>query len=144
MAKVSIYLLFERNTKEAFDFYKSVFQSEITSVNYFRDIPPTEGQPQLSEEDKDLIMNIQLPILGDNILMGTDSPQKNGFKLNVGNNINISLEPDSREESERIFKALSEGGNVTMNLQDMFWGAYYGSVTDKFNINWMINCENKK
>ncbi|MDP4209695.1 MAG: VOC family protein [Bacteroidota bacterium] len=145
MARVSTYLNFSRNTGEAFNFYKSVFGGEFSGggIARFRDIPPAEGMPSISEEDKDLIMHIELPILGGYALMGTDAPESMGFKVNFGNNVHINLEPDTRAETKRLFLALSSGGTVTMELQDMFWGAYYGSCTDKFGVQWMFNCTAK-
>jgi PhnB protein len=144
MAKTHTYLNFQRNTEEAFKFYKSVFGGEFgPQIGRFRDVPPQPGAPALPEADKDLIMHIELPILGGHVLMGTDAPESMGFKLIVGNNVHISLEPDSKAEADRIFKALSSGGKVTMALQDMFWGAYYGSCTDKFGIQWMLNVPGK-
>jgi PhnB protein len=146
MASVSTYLNFERDTEAAFNFYKSVFGGEFTAPGIMRmkDVPPQDGMPPLSESDKNLVMHVELRILGTHKLMGTDAPESMGFKLNKGNNVHINLEPDTREETERLFKALSQGGIVTMELQDMFWGAYYGSCTDKFGINWMFNCSEKK
>ena len=88
-------------------------------------------------------MHIELPILNGYLLMGTDSPESMGFALNKGNNVHINLEPDTREETKRLFDALSAGGKVTMELQDMFWGAYYGSCTDKYGVQWMFNCTAK-
>ncbi|MNY51274.1 hypothetical protein D3C86_1868480 [compost metagenome] len=73
--------------------------------------------------------------------MGTDAPESMGFTITPGNNVYISLQPDTREETSRLFKALSEGGKVTMDLQDMFWGAYYGSCVDQYGIQWMFNCQ---
>jgi len=72
--------------------------------------------------------------------MGTDAPKEMGFTVTQGNNMHISIEPESRAEAKRIFDALSAGGTISMPLQDMFWGAYFGSFTDKYGINWMINC----
>ena len=89
-------------------------------------------------------MHIELPITGGHILMGTDAPETMGFTIIKGNNVNINLEPDTREETKRLFDALSAGGTITMELQDMFWGAYFGSCTDKYGINWMVNCSDKK
>jgi PhnB protein len=77
------------------------------------------------------------------VLMGTDAPESLGFHVNFGNNVHISLEPDTRAETKRLFDALSKGGKITMELQDMFWGAYYGSVTDKYGVQWMVNCTAK-
>ena len=141
MAQVSTYLNFQRNTEKAFNFYKSVFGGEFSGggVARFSDIPATEGMPPLAEEDKNLIMHIELPILGGHKLMGTDAPKEMGFTVIEGNNMHISVEPDSREEANRLFNELGKGGKVSMPLQDMFWGVYFGSFTDKFGINWMIN-----
>lgn len=141
MSRVSTYLNFPGNTEEAFTFYKSVFQTEFhgNGIQRFGDITPPEGMPPLSEEDKKLIIHVELPILGGHILMATDAPESMGLKVEYGNNMHINLEPDSKEETKRLFDALSAGGQVTMELQDMFWGAYFGSCTDRYGINWMFN-----
>lgn len=97
----------------------------------------------MAEADKNLVMHVELPILGEHVLMGTDAPESMGFKVNHGNNISINLEPDSRSETERLFVALSEGGKVEMALQEMFWGGYFGSCTDKYGVAWMFNCASK-
>jgi PhnB protein len=145
MARTSTYLNFPRNTEVVFQFYRSVFGGDFAGgVARFSDIPPQDGAPQLADADKNLIMHIELPIVGGHVLMGTDAPESMGFQVNFGNNVHINLEPDSRAETGRLFKALSEGGKVTMPLQDMFWGAYFGSCTDKFGVQWMVNCPNKK
>jgi PhnB protein len=88
-------------------------------------------------------MHVALPILGGHVLMGTDSAESMGFKLNFGNNIHINLEPDTQAETEKLFNALSDGGTVSMPLQKMFWGDYFGSCTDKFCVQWMFNCSEK-
>lgn len=144
MSKVCTYLNFTRNTEEAFNFYRKVFGTEFQGqVFRFRDIPPSENTPPLSEEDKDLIMHISLPILGGHLLMGTDAPESMNFKVVNGNNVYIMLNPDTRAETRKLFDALSQGGRVEQDLQDMFWGDYYGSCTDKFGVAWMFNCEEK-
>jgi PhnB protein len=145
MARTSTYLNFSRNTWEAFNFYKSIFGGEFTGggVARFSDIPATDGMPAMAEEDKNLIMHIELVLPGGHILMGSDVPESMGFKVNFGNNIFINLEPDLRSETKKLFDALSAGGRVTMELQDMFWGAYYGICTDKYGIHWMFNCTEK-
>lgn len=144
MARVSTYLNFPRNTEEAFNFYRSVFGGEFTGgINRFSDIPPTDGMPPIPDDVKSLVMHVELPITGGHVLMGTDAPESMGFTVNKGNNMYINLEPDTREETKKLFDALSAGGKVTMDLQDMFWGAYYGSCTDKFGVQWMFNCPAK-
>jgi PhnB protein len=144
MARVSIYLNFPRNTEEAFLFYQTVFGGEFTNDGIARmgDVPPMEGVPPMTEEDKNLVMHVELEMMPGYYLMGTDAPESMGFNVNKGNNVNINLEPDTKPEADRLFKGLSEGGVVTMELQDVFWGAYFGSCTDKFGVNWMVNVAN--
>jgi PhnB protein len=144
MATVSTYLNFPRQTEEAFNFYKSVFGGEFKNgIARFSDVPPQEGAPQMPEADRNLVMHIELPILGGHILMGTDAPESISFSVNFGNNIYIMLQPDSREDTKKLFEGLSAGGKVTQQLQDMFWGDYFGSCTDKYGVAWMFNCSKK-
>ncbi len=141
MARTSTYLNFARSTEEAFTFYKSVFGTEfVNEIARFDSVPVQEGQPEMSDADKQLVMNVQLPILGGHVLMGTDAPESMGFQLNQGNNVYISLDPDTRAEADALFAALSAGGKVEMPLQEMFWGDYFGSLVDRFGVQWMINC----
>ena len=146
MARTNTYLNFTRNTEEAFNFYKSVFGGEFQGdgIARFGDIPSMEGAPPIPDADKNLVMHIELKITGGHVLMGTDAPESMGFKVNFGNNMHISLEPDTRSEAKTLFEKLSAGGKITMDLQDMFWGAYFGSCTDKFGVQWMVNCTTKK
>ncbi len=144
MARVTTYLNFARNTEAAFNFYKSVFGTEFSvPIGRFNDVPAQPGQPPLADADKKLVMHVALPILGGHVLMGTDAPESMGFKLNQGNNFYINLEPDTRAETDALFQALAEGGKVDMPLTEMFWGAYFGNLTDKFGVQWMFNCTNK-
>jgi PhnB protein len=146
MASVSTYLNFPRNTEEAFNFYKSVFGGEFfgNGIMRFSDVPASPGMPPTPAEDKNLVMHVELRILGGtHSLMGTDAPESMGFKLIMGNNVHINLQPDTRKETKQLFDKLSKGGVVTMELADMFWGDYFGSCTDKFGVNWMFNCSEK-
>ncbi len=142
--RVTTYLNFPGNTEEAFLFYKSVFKSDFSGkgIQRFGDIPKDSGHPPVPESIKKMILHVELPTIGNHILMGTDAPKEMGFNLISGNNMHICLEPSSREETERIFNELSEGGEVTMPLEDMFFGAYFGEFKDKFGINWMLNFKN--
>jgi PhnB protein len=141
MARTSTYLNFVRSTEEAFNFYKSVFGTEfIGPIARMGDAPAQEGQPAMSDDDKQLVMNVQLPILGGHLLMGSDAPESMGFQLNQGNNVYIALDPDSRAEADRLFAALSVGGKVEQPMQEMFWGDYFGSLVDRFGVQWLINC----
>ena len=140
MSKISIYLNFMGNTEEAFHFYKSVFKTEFaTPIMYNKDIPAQEGMPQFSEEDGGKVMHVSLPLMGGVNLMGTDMLASMGHKLKLGNNVTINLEPDTREETERLFNLLSQGGTGIAPLQDQFWGAYWGCCTDKYGVKWMFN-----
>ena len=143
MAKVSIYLNFAGNTEEAFNFYKSVFKTEFASpIMKMKDAPPQPGMPPLPEKEANAVMHVALPILNGTLIMGTDALESMGHKLVVGNNTTISLEPDSREETDRLFKALSEGGSDVAPMSDMFWG-YWGCCKDKYGVRWMFNFMSK-
>jgi PhnB protein len=142
MASVNTYLNFDRNTEEAFLFYRSVFGGEFASdgIMRFGDAPPQEGMPPIPDADKNLVMHVGLPIMGGYLLMGSDAPESMGYKVLMGNNNYICLSPDTRAETQRLFNALSEGGKVQMELQDAFWGSYYGICADKFGVQWMFDC----
>ncbi len=149
MARVSTYLNFPHSTEAAFLFYKSVFKTEFvplpgnpSGLGRFSDMPPNPDHP-LSEGDKNLVMHVALPTLGDHVLMGTDAPESMGFKVVQGSNVYLNLEPDTRAETDRLFAALAAGGRVEMPLTDMFWGAYFGSLVAQFGICWMFSCDAK-
>ncbi len=139
VSKVSTSLSFASGTEEAFIFYRSVFGGEFTGLMRWSEMPEMPGQPPIRDENIDKIMHIELKILGGHTLMGGDAPESMQSKMVAGNNVQITLEPDTKEEANRIFAALSKGGTVQMPMADMFWGGYYGALTDKFGINWMIN-----
>lgn len=134
------YLNFNGNTEEAFNFYKSVFGGDFAVVMRFGDNPQCAD---MSADDKDRIMHIALPIDGGGMLMATDALESMGQKLNVGNNFYISLSPTTRADADRIFAGLSDGGKVEMAMSEMFWG-YFGSFTDKFGVQWMLNVGNEQ
>ena len=135
---LNTYLNFSGNCREAFEFYRSVFGGEFDMIQAFRDLPPDVPSMGVQEAELDNVMHVSLPI-GSSVLMGSDIPSGFGPPSVVGNNFSISVSPDSREESDSLFARLSEGGNVTMLMMDMFWGSYFGSLTDRFGINWQIN-----
>jgi PhnB protein len=141
MAKVSTYLNFPKTTENAFNFYKSVFQTEFAGAGIMRfgDMHSNPDFPS-NPDVKHLVMHVELPIMGGHLLMGTDAPEEMGFNLHYGNNVHINVQPDTRMETRRLFDALCEGGKINIPLEDTAWGAYFGSCTDKFGINWMFNC----
>jgi len=143
MAKTSIYLNFQGNCEEAFNYYKKVFKSDFTGqVFRMKDGPPMPGAPKLSDKEANCIMNIALPILGGTVIMGSDMLESMGHKVKIGNNTTISLEADTNEEVDRLYKALSEGGSEMNAPMDMFWG-YWGICLDRYGIRWMFNCMKK-
>ena len=132
---INAYLTFKDNCRQAFEFYRSVFGGDFMGgMQSFGDGPPDMDVP---EAERDLVMHVSLPI-GDGVLMGSDSASF-GPPLTPGNNFSLSIAPDSKEEADSLIAKLSDGGTVTMPMQDQFWGAYFGTCTDKFGINWMIN-----
>ncbi|HEY4336377.1 MAG TPA: VOC family protein, partial [Puia sp.] len=144
-SRVCTYLNFPGNTEEAFRFYRSVFRSEFAGegIRRFGDLPADAGHPPVAEAIKKMVLHVELPITGGHILMGTDAPKEMGFTLTQGNNMHICVEPETREDAKRLFDELSAGGNITMPLEDMFFGAYFGELSDRFGINWMINYQTK-
>lgn len=145
MARTSTYLNFPRQTEEAFRFYQSIFGGEFNGgIHRFGEMPVDGSAPPLAEADKNLVMHVELAILGGHVLMGTDAPESMGFQVKIGNNVHINLEPDTRKEADRLFAALSKGGKPGIPMQVMFWGAYFGSCTDKFGVQWMFNCAGEK
>ena len=140
MARVSIYLNFMGDTEEAFAFYGSVFGAEPVGLQRMRDIPSDPSQPPLPEAELDKVMHVELEILGGTVLMGTDMLESMGHTLRPGNGVTLNLEPDSVEETQRLFAALSEGGSDVAGLDRMFWGAWWGTCADRFGVRWMFNC----
>jgi PhnB protein len=111
VARVSTCLIFPRSTEQAFEFYRGVFGGEFAGgMHRFADIPANPGQPPLAEADRDLVMHVELAILGGHALMGTDAPESTGVEVAPGNDVFINLEPDTRGETERLFAALAAGG----------------------------------
>lgn len=136
MTTINPYLNFNGNTEEAFKFYQSVFGGEL-SVYRFKDMPE---ETKVNDADKEKIMHISLPV-GEHILMGSDALESFGQKVEQGSNLYISVNTESETEAKRIFEALSAGGEIEMDLQEMFWGALFASFIDKFGVRWMVNCE---
>jgi len=144
MFKLNPYLNFNGNAEAAFLFYKSVFGGEFEGLHRFSDAPDTPGMAALPESDKSKIMHVVLPIGNGMLLMGTDVLSSMGRPPVSGDNISLSLAPDSEAETRRLYEALSAGGTIEVPLEAMFWGALFGMVTDKFGIKWMVNFEKEK
>lgn len=136
MATLNPYLNYPGNAEQAFNFYKSVFGGDFKDFVRFKDTPEKD---KLKPAEQEKIMHVSLPIGNGNVLMGTDALESMGHKITSGNNFYLSIEAQSKEEAEKLFKGLSAGGKVVMPLADTFWGAYFGMFNDKFGVQWMIN-----
>jgi len=137
MTKLHTYLNFAGNAEEAFEFYRSVFGGEFSSLVRFSDMP-MEGV-DIPSDDAGKIMHISLPVGEDSVLMASDTLESLGQQLVQGNNAYVSAHPDTREEAARVFKLLSDGGEVEMPIADQVWGDYFGSFRDRFGVRWMVN-----
>lgn len=140
MAIINPHINFNGNAEEAFNFYKSVFGGEIAKITRFKDISNPEFPIAPSEENK--IMHIALPI-GNNILMANDVPEFMGRTNENENRSKISISAESRDEAEKLFNGLSEGGNIEMPIGDSPWGSYFGMFRDKYGIEWMVDFDPK-
>lgn len=138
MTTVNVYLTFDGNCEEAFNFYQAVFNKEVSMMNRFAEMPDSP-EFTIPEDHKNRIMHVTLPISEETNIMGSDTIPGFGPGLTVGNNFSLSINPESKAHADEVFQKLSEGGEITMPMSDTFWGAYFGTVRDKFGINWMIN-----
>lgn len=137
MPTLNPYLCFSGNTEEVFNFYKSVFGGDFAMIMRFKDVPSDVPMPDASEADANKIMHIAYPI-GGNVLMGSDAP--GDIQMNFGNNFNISVSVESKEEADRVFNGLADGAkHIMMPMADAFWGSYFGMFTDKYGVQWMIS-----
>jgi PhnB protein len=141
MAQMFVYLNFERECEEAFALYQSVFGTEFSEgPQRFGEMPAEPGAPEMSEADKKLIMHIALPLFEGYTIRGSDAPKSMGYDPKFGNNLYIQLELDEKAHADRIWDGLKEGGKISMDLEEQFWGDYFGDLTDKFGVQWMISC----
>jgi len=140
MTTVNVYLTFNGDCEAAFNFYKEAFGGEFQTVNRFKEMPADPDGPQMPESEGEKIMHITLPISKETMLYGSDTGGEWANQLTIGNNFSISVTAESKEAAEKIYAALSEGGQQTMPMADTFWGSYFGMLTDKFNIQWMVDC----
>ncbi len=140
MATINPYINFNGNAEEAFIFYRSVFGGEFTNVTRFKEMASTEFK--VSEAEANKIMHISLPI-GTNILMGNDVPEFMGKTNENENRSKISINCESKEEADRLFKGLTVGGTVEFPIGDSPWGSYFGMFRDKYGIEWMVDYDYK-
>ena len=139
MRQLNPYVSYNGQCEEAFNFYKSVFGGEFRGIMRWSDNPQCEG---MADDEKNGVMHVALEV-GDSIIMGSDSVKSMG-EVTPGTNFQIAITPDSREDADRLFAVLSEGGTAMMPMADQFWGDYFGALTDKFGIQWMLNYSERK
>jgi len=138
MARVNTNLNFQGQTEEAFAFYAKTFGTEVTMLSRYSDMPAA-GPGELLAEERNLMMHAELPILGGHVLMATDMLRSMSQETRIGNNTTLCLDVDSRDEADRLYGALSEGGSEGSPMADMPWGAYWGVILDRYGIRWMVN-----
>lgn len=138
MTRVSTYLNFQGQTEEAFSSYAKIFGTEVTMLSRYSDTP-SAGPPGIPEDERQLVMHAELPIAGGHLLMATDMLRSMGHQTRIGNNTTLCLDVDSRDEADRLFEALSEGGSEGSPMADMPWGSYWGVTLDRYGIRWMVN-----
>lgn len=139
MAVANVYLIFNGNCEDAFNFYRSVLGGEFTYMGRFKEMSPTEGGRSMPEADANKIMHVSLPISKETTLMGSDTGGEWASDFRQGNNFSISLTAASKDEADKLFNGLSGGGMVKMPMNQTFWGDYFGMFEDKFGVNWMIS-----
>lgn len=140
MAQINPYINFNGNAEEAFNFYKSVFGGEFVQITRFKDMAGPEFP--IAENEANKIMHIALPI-GKNILMANDVPESMGRVNENENRSKISISAESREEADKLFNGLSEGGQIEMPIDDSPWGSYFGMFRDKYGIEWTVDFDPK-
>ena len=140
---VNTYLTFPGNCEDAFNFYKAVFGGDFAYLGRFKDMPPAEGQPPMSPEEGGKIMHVSLPISQETMLMGSDSSNEYGHATTIGNNFSISVTAKDQTEADRLYNGLAQGGVSTMPMNKTFWGSYFGMLTDKYGIQWMVSFDEK-
>lgn len=139
MPSIHIYLTFDGNCEEAFSMYQSIFGGDYDSISRFGEMPPQEDMPPIPEDQLEKIMHVSLPIGDSSVLMGSDTGGEWGKTHQPGNNFSISIGADSRDQADQYFAQLADGGQVIMALNDTFWGSYFGMLTDRFGISWMVS-----
>ncbi|HLN94942.1 VOC family protein [Flavobacterium sp. HJ-32-4] len=139
MATLNPHVNFNGNAEEAFTFYRSVFGGDFAMVMRFKDLP---GFP-FAPHEADKIMHIALPV-GNSVLMANDVPEAMGRTNENENRSKIAIGAASKEEADRLFHGLSEGGQVEMPISDSPWGSYFGMFRDKYGIEWMVDFDARR
>ncbi len=137
MAIINPHIHFNGNAEEAFNFYRSAFGGEFAKLVRFRDLAGVEFP--VAEGERDKIFHIELPVGQTNVLMANDVPEFMGRVNENENRSKISVRPETKEEAERLFYALSAGGEIEAPIGDSPWGSYFGMFRDKYGIEWIVD-----
>lgn len=146
MTKLNPYLTFPGTATEAIELYKKVFKKDPVFLQRFKDMPADaadQSDMQVSGAAGERILHAMFDVGGDKLML-SDAPEGQDDTVVSGSQTHVSIHPENRNEADRIFGILSEGGKTTMPMADMFWGDYFGMCTDKFGVNWMVNYQEKK
>jgi PhnB protein len=136
MAQINPHINFNGNAEEAFSFYRSVFGGEFAKIVRFKELSGPEFP--VAENEANKIMHIALPI-GKNILIANDVPESMGRTNENENRSKISISTESKEEADKLFNGLSEGGKIEFPIADSPWGSYFGMFRDKYGIEWIVD-----
>lgn len=136
MRTINPWINFNGNAEEAFTFYKSVFGGEFKKIIRFKELESAEFP--VPEKEANKVMKIALPIGKHNMLIANDVPEFMGRVSENENRSKILVNAESREEADKIFNGLSEGGDVEGPISDSPWGTYAGMFRDKFGIEWIV------
>ena len=129
------YLNFNGNCREAMTFYKEALNANLEIMDM------GDSPMEVPETSKDHVMHSILTLENITIMASDTMP---GQPITFGNSVSLSINCTSREQADRFFNNLKLNGNILMPLQDTFWGAYFGMITDRFGINWLFNYDEVK
>jgi PhnB protein len=141
MINTDIYLHFDGQCEEAFQFYQTIFGGEFITAQRYGDMP---GSDKMNDANRKRMMHISLKITPATTLMGSDIPSDDDRNFQPGTNFHICLQAETEKEANKLFQLLAKDGKVEMPMNKTFWGAYFGMAEDKFGIHWMISFQQPK
>ena len=133
-------LNFNGNAEEAFKFYAQALGGELSEFNRYGQMPSEPGAPAMDPTIANQIMHVSLSKNGQMILMGADMMPDFSPEYIIGSNLEVCIMTENKDEADTVFANLADGGSISMPMENQFWGDYFGSVQDKYQVNWMILC----
>jgi PhnB protein len=137
---IEVYINFDGNCREAVEYYAEVFKAERPQIMTFGEGHGEDGDWEIPEDAKDRVMHTELVISGSRVMFSDTVP---GMPFKKGNNISLTYLSTIPDEIKRVFNEMKDDGQVGMELQETFWSKLYGSLTDKFGIEWQFSLENE-